>query len=377
MFMFILRLGRFLPAPQPPLQVQLCLDPTRAVADIIGQDPSIQALMAMVRRIADSPAAVLIEGESGTGKDLVARALHIQSRRRDKSFIVVNCAAIPENLLESELFGREKGAYTGATQHIGLVEEADHGTLFFDEIGELALPMQSKLLRFLQSGEFRRLGDTKTRYVDARVVAATSRDLRRMVDDGSFLEALFFRLNVIPVRIPKLSARPADIPLLIEHFRNRFAGIYQRPVTMDPDVIAVLQAYPFPGNVRELENLIERMVALSSDGRICLGDLPREVFRSTATRIPLGLPWPNPIGITSPCSLAEVRRLRAATKSILDDQERRLVTQTVAGCGGNIRQAAMRLGIHWATLYKLLKRRPVETRDAPVPAALPSDRPGS
>jgi DNA-binding NtrC family response regulator len=375
MFLFILRQARLLPAPPP--EARVFLDAARAPTEIVGRDPAVLALLDLVRRIADSPAAVLIEGESGTGKDLVARALHFQSRRRNKPFGIINCAAIPENLLESELFGREKGAYTGATPHIGQVEEADGGTVFFDEIGELSLPLQSKLLRFLQAGEFRRLGDTRTRHADVRVVAATSRDLQRMMTDGRFLEALYFRLKVIPIRMPKLSARSGDIPLLIEHFRAKFADSYRCPVTMDPDVIAVLREYPFPGNVRELENLVERLVALSTDGRIGLGDLPKEVFQSTSGRISLG---PAPTGAEStipPRSLAEVRQQRAALKAMLDEQEQRLASRTVAECGGDIRQAAARLGIHWATLYKLLKRRPAETREDPGPAAVSAKPLGS
>ncbi len=220
---------------------RIFLDASKASKEIIGEDPKILALQSLIARIADSPATVLIEGESGTGKELVARALHYQSARRDHPFVAINCAAIPDNLLESELFGYEKGAFTGATErHIGRIEQGDRGTIFLDEVSELAYGLQAKLLRFLQSNEVSRLGGKETIRVDVRVVAATSKDLKVMMEAGKFQEALYYRLNVIPASLPSLVERKNDIPILTAHFLKKFLAIYGKKVRMEGQAIELL-----------------------------------------------------------------------------------------------------------------------------------------
>jgi transcriptional regulator with PAS, ATPase and Fis domain len=212
---------------------------------------------------AKSDAPVLITGESGTGKELLARFIHKESGRKGP-FIAVNCAAIPKDLFEAELFGYERGAFTGATSSkAGLVEEAEGGTLFLDEVGELPLELQPKLLRFLQEGEFRRVGDTKLRRSNVRIVAATNRDLEGLVSEGLFREDLFYRLSVLNLRVPPLRERPEDVPVLIGHFLEKYSDKYKKEVKLSPEALNLLLSYPYPGNVRELENLIHRIVVLS------------------------------------------------------------------------------------------------------------------
>ncbi len=237
-----------------------------SIESVIGKSQPMQELFDLVRRIAPATANVLINGESGTGKEVIARAIHNLGPRKKKPFVAINCTAIPEQLLESELFGHVKGAFTGAiTDKKGLFEEAQGGTLFLDEIGDLSLPLQGKLLRVIQDKEIRAVGGSNAKSIDVRVVCATHRNLKTMVKDGKFREDLFYRLNVIPVHVPALRDRPQDIPLLVEHFVKRFAlqnGSNVKGVT--PEALGKLVAHPWPGNVRELENLIERAVVLSS-----------------------------------------------------------------------------------------------------------------
>ncbi|MGH7453901.1 MAG: sigma 54-interacting transcriptional regulator, partial [bacterium] len=254
---------------------RIFLDANKASKEIIGQDPKILALQETISRIAGSPATVLIEGESGTGKELVARALHYQSSRRDRPFVTINCAAIPKDLLESELFGHEKGAFTGATErYVGRLEQGNGGTIFLDEVSELAYPLQAKLLRFLQANEFDRLGGKETIRVDVRIVAATSEDLQKLVEAGKFQKALFYRLNVIPVRLPALRERKEDIALLVDHFLGKFCAVYNKNARLEEEVYDWLKEYAFPGNVRELENFIHRLIALATEETIHLHDLP-------------------------------------------------------------------------------------------------------
>lgn len=245
--------------------------------DIVGESDALRRVLQEVETVAPTDSTVLIRGETGTGKELVARALHERSPRRGRSFIKLNCAAIPTGLLESELFGHEKGAFTGAiSQKIGRFEVAHQGTLFLDEVGDIPTELQPKLLRVLQEREFERLGGTKTIKVDVRLVAATHRDLATMVADGRFREDLFYRLNVFPLVLPPLRERPDDIPRLVRHFTQRFARRMGRRVeTIPSEVMDVLIRYPWPGNVRELQNIIERSVILSSGSalQVPLGDL--------------------------------------------------------------------------------------------------------
>src|SRR5208282_2539639 len=229
---------------------------------IIGTSAGIAELYAILERVADTPTTVLITGESGTGKELVARALHDHSSRKDKPFIKVNCAAIPKELIESELFGYERGAFTGAvSSKPGRFELANGGTLFLDEIGEIPVEMQVKLLRALQESEFERVGGIKTIHVDVRLVAATNRDLKKLIAAGVFREDLYYRLNVVPIRLPALRERAGDIPLLVEHFLRKFNERLKKHVSsVDADAMEALVQYPWPGNIRELENVVERAV---------------------------------------------------------------------------------------------------------------------
>ncbi len=241
--------------------------------DVIGRSPALVRVLRDVDQVAPTDATVLIQGETGTGKELFARAIHRASGRAERPFVKVNCAAIPANLIESELFGHEKGAFTGATQkRVGRFELADGGTIFLDEIGELQLDLQAKLLRVLQEREFEPVGSSRSRRVDVRVVAATNRDLIRAVEAAEFRSDLFYRLNVFPIALPPLRERSEDIPLLAESFLMRFpAGMGRSIAPLSPDDIARLQSYPWPGNVRELENVVERAVITARNGRIDLG----------------------------------------------------------------------------------------------------------
>ncbi len=330
------------------------LDSGRVGEELVGRDPQMLELRALIERLADSPATVLINGESGTGKELVARALHYASRRRAQPFVAVNCAAIPEALLESELFGHERGAFTGAAERaLGRLEQAQGGTLFLDEVSELAYPLQAKLLRFLQLHEFDRLGGRAPIRVDVRVVAATSKDLKAMAEAGRFQEALFYRLSVVPVDLPSLRERPGDIPLLIDHFLGRFAALYGRPVRAEREVVDRLVAHAFPGNVRELENLLHRLVALSADGVLRRSDLPAELQGPPAPSLALGSA--ARLLDSPPADLAELRRRRREVARLLSEQERELARRAVAAAGGNISRAARELGLHRVTLHRLLQ----------------------
>src|SRR3954468_8989433 len=246
---------------------------------IIGQSPNLVELYTVLDRVADTPTTVLVTGESGTGKELVARGLHENSSPRNKPFIKVNCAAIPRDLMESELFGYERGAFTGAVgSKPGSFELASGGTLFLDEIGSIPVEMQVKLLRALQESEFERVGGVKTIRVDVRLVAATNSDLKREIAAGAFREDLSYRLNVVPIRLPSLRERSTDIPLLAKHFIDKFNARLKKNVTgLEGDTEAHLVAYPWPGNIRELENVIERAVLFSDGSELKVLDLPSEV----------------------------------------------------------------------------------------------------
>jgi DNA-binding NtrC family response regulator len=241
------------------------LKKTYSLDSIIGKSAAIQEVFEMIKRIANASATVLVTGESGTGKELIAHAVHNLGPRKGKAFVPVNCSAIPEQLLESELFGHVKGSFTGATgDKKGLFEEANNGTIFLDEIGDLSSTLQAKLLRVLQDKQIRPVGDNKLKQIDVRIIAATHRDLATMVKDGKFREDLFYRLQIIPIRVPSLRERPEDIPLLAEAFIKKFAAQNNSNVTgISPEAMAVLMAHPWPGNVRELEGVLERAVILS------------------------------------------------------------------------------------------------------------------
>jgi len=249
--------------------------------NIVTQSKRMKAILRLVERVASTTSSVLITGESGTGKELIARAIVFNSDRKDKPYVTINCGAIPENLLESELFGHVRGAFTGAVRdHQGLLEAADGGTLFLDEIGEMPAPAQVKLLRFLQEGESRRVGDTRVTKFDVRIIAATNRDLEEAVRDGSFREDLFFRLNVIPIFLPPLRERKEDIPPLAAHLFQRLCDTHSRNVTgLSPEALRAFMNYGWPGNVREMENVIEYALHLTDEGNpIRPEQLPARLF---------------------------------------------------------------------------------------------------
>jgi len=305
--------------------------------NIIARSASMQEVLALVRRIAGSTASVLITGESGTGKELIARAIHYNSPRSQGPFVAVNLAAVPETLIESELFGHKKGAFTDArVDRPGLFVEADGGTIFLDEIGELALPLQAKLLRVLQEHEIRPLGATKTQRVDVRVVAATNRNLESMLADGSFREDLYYRLNVIQLDLPPLRARPEDILPLADHFLTQFGASASpsRRFKLAPDAQQLLLAYSWPGNVRELNNVLERGVALCQGDTIATDDLPNHVREKKPADFLAA-------AVARRMSLAELER--EYIERVLDDE------------GGNKTRAAQRLGLDRKTLYRKLE----------------------
>lgn len=254
-------------------------------AQIVGQSEAMQKVFEMVRKVADSKSNVLICGESGTGKELVARAIHYNSQRSRMPFVAVNCSALPEPLLESELFGHMKGAFTGAVAHkAGIFEVADGGTILLDEIGETTPAMQVKLLRVIQEREFRRVGGTRDVKVDVRIIAATNKDLEKAVAEGTFREDLYYRLDVIPIQLPPLRLRSGDIPLLAQHFLERFArGSGKSALALTPEAMQLLVAYEWRGNVRELENLIERAVAFASSPQITEEDIRGWLHRPVTT----------------------------------------------------------------------------------------------
>lgn len=253
-------------------------------AGIIGQSAALREVLQLVEMVAPSDSTVLLLGETGTGKELIARAIHDRSRRNGRAFVKLNCAAIPSGLLESELFGHERGAFTGAiTQKIGRIELADQGSLFLDEIGDIPLELQPKLLRVLQEREFERLGSTRTKQVDVRVVAATHRDLDEMILEKQFRSDLYYRLNVFPISIPPLRERAEDIPLLVQHFVQQFARRMNKTIhAISSETMDALTRYPWPGNIRELQNVIERSVVVYKKGNLSIKKswlLAREPFR--------------------------------------------------------------------------------------------------
>ncbi len=297
-----------------------------------------------VHRVASSSSTVLITGESGSGKEVVARLLHGASSRSGGPFVPVNCGAIPEALIESELFGHARGAFSGAVEaHPGKFTQADGGTLFLDEVGELPLPLQVKLLRVLQDREITPVGGTQSRTVDVRIVAATNRDLDTMVQEGRFRRDLFYRLEVVPVRLPALRERREDIPTLVRHFLDEMNRRFQREVTIAEDALALMSLYAWPGNVREMENLLERLVVLDASGTIRAADLP-ERMRTTAGAAPLA-----DVAATLESGTIDLPAVMAGIEGSLIDQALR---QTA----GNKTRAAELLGLSRTTLLDKLKR---------------------
>jgi DNA-binding NtrC family response regulator len=318
---------------------------------LVGASEPIRQVMEFVRKVADSDSTVMIQGESGTGKELVARMLHFNSLRKDRPLVPVNCGAIPENLLESELFGHEKGAFTGATHaRMGRFELANGGTIFLDEIGEMSLPLQVKLLRVLQEREFERVGGNRTIHVDVRIVAATNQDLETLVEEKRFRKDLFYRLNVIPIVIPPLRERRSDIPLLIDHFLTRFNQTKHTEISnLAPDALHLLTEYDWPGNIRELENMIERLVVLKKRGVLSIGDLPDKICRKS-----------------SGTELKE-QFIRFSEDGInlsreVEQYEKHLIMEALRKANGVTSRAAQLLQLNRTTLVEKLKRKGVDPR---------------
>lgn len=317
--------------------------------EIVGQSPNVVSLMSMVDKIAPTRVSVLIQGESGTGKELVAHRIHRQSDRADKPFVTINCGALQESLLESELFGHEKGSFTGAvTQKIGLAETADGGTLFMDEIGELSLNIQAKLLRFLQEGEMYRIGGKHPINVDVRVLSATNRDLEQEVKSGRFREDLFYRLNTITLRVPPLRKRPEDIPMLVKYFLENSRYGSHRVLTVDPRAMESLRRYTWPGNIRELQNTIEQLKILTEGPEIRLDDLAFNIRMAQST---------------SQDGAAHTTNSPTVAMT-LEDLERDHILQMLSYQHGNKTKTAKVLGITIKTLYNKLHRYGLLESDA-------------
>lgn len=322
-------------------QLQERLDEKFSFDGIIGNSPPLQAVIEKVKRVAPSKATVLVEGETGTGKELVAQSIHQNSPRSRQPFVAVHCAALASNLLESELFGHEKGAFTGASERrIGRFEAADQGTLFLDEIGEIDASIQVKLLRFLETRSFERLGSIKPIQVDVRLIAATNRDLQAMVAKGEFREDLYYRLNVVTIRTPSLRERGEDIPLLIRHFLGYFARENALPVVdVDPAVMRILQNYSWPGNIRELRNFAENAVVLNRGGRLTEYDLDPKFTGQKLLSVSNGSNLSN-----QPLSVEE--------------NEKRLLRNALVQAKGNRTKAAELLGVSRRTLHRKLNQWP-------------------
>jgi len=325
--------------------------------EMIGESPVIRSLFAQLEKVAPTNGRVLISGESGTGKELIARAIHRLSPRADKPFVKVNCAAIPAELIESELFGYERGAFTGAQgRKKGMFELANGGTLFLDEIGDMSPSAQAKVLRALQSGEISRVGSEKAIAVDVRVLAATNKDLELEVKDGRFREDLYFRLNVVPIVSPPLRERKSDILMLVKGFLREFAienGLREKPI--DDEVLEALTERPWPGNVRELRNVVERMAILSGD-RITLDDLPEEGVLSEVRR-ELGLPSGLPAKLDEAGERLTLRDYRSRA-------EKDYILQTLDEVGWNISRAATILGVERTNLHKKMRSYGIRREEA-------------
>ena len=317
---------------------------------IIGEAPRLQEIEMQIQKVAPTDATVLIQGESGTGKELFARAIHTLSRRKDRHFVAINCAAIPDTLLENELFGHEKGAYTDAgSLKMGKFELADGGTIFLDEIGDLSSAVQAKLLRVLQEKNFERVGGNQTIEVDVRIIAATNQNLRELVEEGKFREDLFFRISVFPINIIPLSKRRGDIPLLVDHFINLFsAELHKEPIKMTPEAMKVLTDYSWPGNVRELENLIERLLILSEKTTIRPEDL----------KLPSGS-YEDP-GEKMEEIFDFTGSLQDVCQKALRIVEEKKTRDALKESGGNRNEAAKSLGISYKTLLSKMREYGIE-----------------
>jgi DNA-binding NtrC family response regulator len=317
---------------------------------LVGESAAMQDVFRIIDKVADTPSTVLITGESGTGKELIATALHQGSSRRDKPFIRINCGAIPKDLMESELFGYERGAFTGAvTSKPGRFELADGGTLFLDEIAEIPVEMQVKLLRALQESEFERVGGIKTTHVDVRLITATNRDLTVEIETGRFRKDLYYRLAVVPISLPPLRERPSDIPTLVRHFIDKYnRRLNKRIEGMTDEALSLVQGYAWPGNIRELENLIERTLLFADGPRIDVADLPPHL-RAPGMATPLPVPGPLLPPAAGETGLKDIVRQRAA------ELEKDLIARALEETGGNVTRAAKLLQISRKSLQTKMK----------------------
>jgi len=343
------------------------LSRTGAGYELVGESPMIRRVCQMIERVAPTDSVVLISGESGTGKELVARAVHHQSHRRDQHFVAINCASIPENLLESELFGHEKGAFTGADRmKIGLFELAHQGTLFLDEIGELPLPLQAKLLRALERCEIQRIGGLRSISVDIRLVASTNRNLERQAEEGKFRRDLFFRLNVVHIRTPPLRELAEDIPILVQHILRQLAVQLEKPnLSIDDEAIERLRSYWWPGNVRELENVLERTVVLLDGSRIAAHNLPPDLGASDDLRSST----PPPI----------LRRDVSSTESFREARERferQYFERLLKANGGNVTEAARQSGISRRHFYEKIEKLGIQQQQLGRSSPSAPEKPG-
>ncbi len=322
---------------------------------LVGESQAIKELFLTIEKVSQTDSTVLITGESGTGKELVAKAIHENSARAQKPWVVVNCAAIPSELLEAELFGHIKGAFTGATQNRqGRFELAHGGTIFLDEVGEIPLHLQAKLLRVLQTREFESVGTSKTTEVDVRIIAATNRDLEEASQKKEFREDLYYRLNVIPIKVPALRDRKSDIPILIQHFVEKFNKVTGRTVELPTgQILDALMVYDWPGNIRELENLMERMVILKGHGSVDLSDLPHRIFKNYVDGRTPGegavSDWEFP-HMALPTDGLDL-------KNIVDAFENHLIDQALARTGNNKNRASEILKMNRTTLVEKLRKR--------------------
>lgn len=330
---------------------------------MLGESPAMLKIKDTISVVAPTKGRVLICGESGVGKDLVARAIHALSDRAKRSFVKVNCSAIPAELIESELFGHEKGSFTGASgSKKGLFEMANNGTIFLDEIGDMSLAAQSKVLRVLQNGEYMRVGAEKLSYVDVRVIAATNKDLKKCVADGSFREDLYFRLNVVPINVPPLRERLEDVPLLLNAFLSQIASEYGRtPLTVTDRATELLCKYPYPGNIRELHNICERFVIMCQE-RVTVDDLPDEVLKNA--NLPLNSPAiPSPIAnddndddANPMLKLATITPGSMSLRTFRSVAEHAFIRATLNAASQNVAKAAEILGIERTNLHKKIKK---------------------
>ena len=329
------------------------VDRHQDMGDIVGRSSKMRQIYDLIYRVADTNATVLVSGESGTGKELIAHAIHKQSQRRTKPFVSVNCAAISEHLIESELFGHERGAFTGAVEkHLGKFELANTGVLFLDEVSSLRLDLQAKLLRVLQEREFERVGGSKIIRVDVRIVAATNQELKQMVAEHAFRDDLFYRLNVVPIHVPPLRERREDIALLVDHFLTKYNKAFQRHVQgFTPAAVAALCHYHWPGNVRELEHVIERLVAITAHGTLGVEDLPLDLVTERHQAV------------------ADIFMRGASLRQAKAEFERHYILRALEKTRWNQTEAAKVLGVHRNTLLgklETLRIRPTADSETPV-----------